>query len=106
MVSKNWGLVSTIENVAPKTNALHCLIHQNVLCAILSGDLKHVMDKTVKIINLIRGNSSKQHHLFHKFVLESQATHGDLLLHTDMRWLSKAKPWSTSLNSGIELWIS
>ncbi|KAK0133933.1 hypothetical protein N1851_030513 [Merluccius polli] len=50
-VSKNRGLVSRIKNVAPKTNALHCLIHQSVLCAKLSGDLKEVMDKTTTIIN-------------------------------------------------------
>ncbi|KAM3836178.1 SCAN domain-containing protein 3-like [Diretmus argenteus] len=91
MVGKNTGLVSRIKNVAPKTNALHCLIHQSVLCAKLSGDLKEVMDKTMKIINFIRGNSSTQHRLFRKFVLESQATHDDLLLHNHVRWLSKGK---------------
>uniref|UniRef100_UPI003AB06FCF zinc finger BED domain-containing protein 5-like n=1 Tax=Centroberyx gerrardi TaxID=166262 RepID=UPI003AB06FCF len=91
MVGKNRGLVSRIKNVAPKTNALHCLIHQSVLCATLSGDLKAVMDKTLKIINFIRGNSSTQHRLFRKFVLESQATHDDLLLHNDVHWLSKGK---------------
>jgi hypothetical protein len=62
-----------------------------VLCAKLSGDLKEVMDKTMKIINFIRGNSSTQHRLFRKFVQESEASHDDLLLHNDVRWLSKGK---------------
>ncbi|KAJ4928903.1 hypothetical protein JOQ06_004525 [Pogonophryne albipinna] len=91
MAGKNRGMVSRFKNVAPKTNALHCLIHQSVLCAKLSGDLKDVMDKTMKIINFIRGNSSTQHRLFRKFVLESDATHDDLLFHNDVRWLSKGK---------------
>ncbi|XP_071059414.1 zinc finger BED domain-containing protein 5-like [Pseudochaenichthys georgianus] len=91
MVGKNRGMVSRFKNVAPKTNALHCLIHQSVLYAKLSGDLKDVMDKTMKIINFIRGNSSTQHRLFRKFVLESDATHDDLLLHNEVHWLSKGK---------------
>ncbi|XP_054863295.1 zinc finger BED domain-containing protein 5-like [Amphiprion ocellaris] len=60
MIGKNKGLVSRIKTVAPKTNALHCIIHQSVLCAKLSGELKEVMEKTMKIINHIRGNSSTQ----------------------------------------------
>ncbi|RXN20545.1 SCAN domain-containing 3-like isoform X2 [Labeo rohita] len=91
MIGKNKGLVSRIRTVAPKTNALHCIIHQSVLCAKLSGELKEVMEKTMKIINHIRETSSTQHRLFRKFVLESQASHDDLLLHNDVRWLSKGK---------------
>ncbi|KAM8729080.1 protein FAM200A-like [Acanthopagrus schlegelii] len=91
MIGKNKGLVSRIKTVAPKTNALHCIIHQSVLCAKLSGELKEVMEKTMKIINHIRGTSSTQHRLFRKFVLESEASHDDLLLHNDVRWLSKGK---------------
>nr|XP_023701213.1 SCAN domain-containing protein 3-like [Paramormyrops kingsleyae] len=91
MIGKNKGLVSRIKTVTPKTNALHCIIHQSVLCAKLSGELKEVMEKTMKIINHIRGTSSTQHRLFRKFVLESQASHDDLLLHNDVRWLSKGK---------------
>ncbi|KAK0135260.1 SCAN domain-containing protein 3 [Merluccius polli] len=49
------------------------------------------MEKTMKIINHIRGTSSTQHRLFRKFVLESEASHDDLLLHNDVRWLSKGK---------------
>ena len=83
--------MSRIKAVAPSINALHCLIHQSMLCAKLSADLKEVMDKTMKIINFIRGNSSTQHCLSRKFVQESEASHDDHLLHNDMRWLSKGK---------------
>jgi len=47
MIGKNKGLVSRIKTVAPKTNALHCIIHQSVLCAKLSGELKEVMEKKI-----------------------------------------------------------
>lgn len=99
MVGKNKGVVSRIKSISPDTNALHCLIHQSVLCAKLNGDLKEVMDKTMKIINFIRSNSSTQHRLFRKFVHESEAAHFDLLLHNDVRWLSKGK----ALDRFIEL---
>ena len=55
-----------------------------MLCTQLSGELKEVMEKTMKMINYIRGNSSTQHHLLRKFVLKSQASHDDLLLHNDV----------------------
>lgn len=73
-------------------HGLHCLIHQSVLCAKLSGELKVVMDKVMRVINFVRGTSSTQHRLFRQLVADSEeATHDDLLLHNDVRWLSKGK---------------
>ena len=71
---------------------LHCLIHKSVLCARLNGELKNVMDKVMKVIHFVRGTSSTQHRLFRRLVAESaDTTHHDLLLHNDVRWLSKRK---------------
>ena len=89
MIGRNRGLVSRIKAVAPSINTRRCLIHQIVLWAKLSGDLKEVMDKTMKIINFIRWNSSTQHRLFQNCVQESETSHDDLLLHKDVHWLSK-----------------
>ena len=63
MVGKNRGLVSRVKEIAPQMHALHCLIHQSVLCARLSGELKGVMDKVMRVIHFIRGTSSTQHRL-------------------------------------------
>uniref|UniRef100_A0A3B3Q8E9 HAT C-terminal dimerisation domain-containing protein n=1 Tax=Paramormyrops kingsleyae TaxID=1676925 RepID=A0A3B3Q8E9_9TELE len=92
MVGKHRGLVSRLKEHTPQMHALHCLIHQSVLCARLNGELKDVMDKVMKVINFVRGTSSTQHRLFRQLVAESaDATHDDLLLHNDVRWLSKGK---------------
>ena len=92
MVGKHRGLVSRLKQLAPQMHGLHCLIHQSVLCARLSGELKNVMDKVMKVIHFVRGTSSTQHRLFRQLVAESaDATHDDLLLHNDVRWLSKGK---------------
>ncbi|XP_042338408.1 SCAN domain-containing protein 3-like [Plectropomus leopardus] len=92
MVGCHRGLVSRMKEIAPQMHGLHCLIHQSVLCARLSGELKGVMDKVMRVINFVRGTSSTQHRLFRQLVAESEeAIYDDLLLHNDVRWLSKGK---------------
>lgn len=68
---------------------LHCIIHQSVLCAKLSGDLKNTMDTVMNIVNFIHSTSSLQHHLFHMTLADMFAEHMDLLVHNDVRWISK-----------------
>ncbi|TKS67811.1 PiggyBac transposable element-derived protein 3 [Collichthys lucidus] len=64
----------------------HCLTHQSVLCARLSGELKSVMDKVMQDINFVRGASSTQHRLFRQLVTESEkACYDELLLHNDIK---------------------
>lgn len=91
MTGCHRGLVARLKEKAPQMQALHCLIHQSVLCARLSGELKSVMDKVMQIINFVRATSSTQHRLFRQLVAESEACYEDLLLHNDVRWLSKGK---------------
>ncbi|QQP35653.1 Uncharacterized protein FKW44_023937 [Caligus rogercresseyi] len=47
------------------------------------------MDDVMAIINFIRSTSSLQHRLFRQLLVEMNAEHYDLLLHNDVRWLSK-----------------
>lgn len=92
MVGCHRGLVARVKEIAPQMHALHCLIHQSVLCARLSGELKSVMDKVMRVINFVRCASSTQHRLFRQLVDKSEeACYDDLLLHNDVRWLSKGK---------------
>uniref|UniRef100_A0A8C6S850 DUF4371 domain-containing protein n=1 Tax=Neogobius melanostomus TaxID=47308 RepID=A0A8C6S850_9GOBI len=84
MVGKRRGLVSRLKEVAPNIQALHCLIHQSVLCAKLSGELKTVMDKVMRIIKVIVW-------MLQQVTESEEASHGDLLLHNDVRWLSKGR---------------
>lgn len=83
------GLAARLRAIAPKIKSLHCLIHQSVLCARLSGELKTTMDSVMAMINFIRATSSLQHRLFRQLLEDMSADHGDLLLHNDVRWLSK-----------------
>ncbi|XP_070809997.1 protein FAM200C-like [Pituophis catenifer annectens] len=73
----------------PKFISYHCIIHQEALCAKVL-QFKHVMDVVTKIINSIRG-VSLQHRLFKALLKDVDAEYGDLILHTEVRWLSKGK---------------
>lgn len=99
MMGRVQGLIGRLSAVAPGMQFLHCIIHQSVLCAQLSGDLKKTMDTVISIVNFIRATSSLQHRLFRLLLLDTDAEHSDLLLHNDVRWLSKGK----ALNRFCEL---
>ena len=67
----------------------HCIIHQQALCGKMLN-MAEVMDISFKIVNSIRARSL-QRRLFRSQLQESEAEHIDLLLHTDVRWLSRGK---------------
>lgn len=89
MLGRVQGLTARLSAVAPQMQFLHCIIHESVLCAKLSGELKNTMDKVTSIVNFIRSTSSLQHRLFRLLLDETSAEHADLLAHCDVRWLSK-----------------
>ena len=66
---------------------LHCIIHQQVLCA-KCVKFEHVMQPVVKTINFIR-SKALHHRQFQRFLLDIDAEYGDVIYHTDVRWLSR-----------------
>lgn len=67
----------------------HCIIHQQGLCGKILN-MKDVMDVANKIACSVRARSL-QRRLFRAQLEETGAEHTDLLLHTDVRWLSRGK---------------
>ncbi len=64
---------------------------QEALCA-KTLDFGHVMNVVTKLTNLIRcGNRALSHRKFTAFLDEVSAAYGDLLMHTDIRWMSRGK---------------
>ena len=91
MVGRRQGLVSRLSAVNPTLLAFHCIIHKAILCAKLSEEMKGRMDTVTRLVNFVRESSSLQHRLFRALLEEMSAEHKDLLLHNDVRWLSKGR---------------
>ncbi|KAJ8280743.1 hypothetical protein GJAV_G00058480 [Gymnothorax javanicus] len=91
MIGRHTGFIAHCKGDPdfPKFLHYHCIIHQQALCAKVIG-FGHVMTPVVKIINSIR-SKAKQHRIFKVLLEEMSAEYGDLLLHTEIRWLSRGR---------------
>ena len=90
MTGRNNGFLSLCakNESFPKFLSYHCIIHQEALCAkVLKFD--HVM-KIVTHVNYIR-SSSTRHRLFRNILSVSDSEYDDVILHADIRWLSRGK---------------
>lgn len=91
MVGKNIGFVGLLRKSNVNISAIHCIIHQEALCGKIMK-LDRVMNTVFKITNLVRGgNRSLNHRNFITYLEELDCEYVDLLLHTDVRWLSHRK---------------
>ncbi|PNF19633.1 hypothetical protein B7P43_G01086 [Cryptotermes secundus] len=85
------GFVGFLRQNQSTVPTLHCIIHQEALCA-KSIKLSTTMANVTKITNLIRGgNRSLTHRKFLTLLEEMDSAYGDLLLHAEVRWLSRGK---------------
>ena len=93
MVGNKKGFVKLLENhVGRKLLNFHCNIHQESLRAKTSSlNLGAVMTTVVKIVNYLVLHSSLVHRQFKSLLEEIDCEYGDLLLHSNVRWLSRGK---------------
>jgi len=85
----------------PNFHAYHCIIHQQTLCSnIQHEELDLVKKAVVKIVNFVRANAFN-HRQFRALLSEYESNYTNLILHTDVRWLSRGKVL-TRMNNVIE----
>ena len=89
MISTSEGLVNILRQMNPNLLSYHCIIHCSALTAKLSGDLSNFMCKLLRLINFLRSASQLQRRLLRAFLEEVEAEYAELLLHNDVRWLSR-----------------
>ena len=91
MTGRLNGLMAHIKKVNPNVEWLHCIIHREAFASKkMSSELNEVLNDAVKVINFIQFRPLN-HRLFQSFCQDSGSEHQQLLLHTDVRWLSLGK---------------
>ncbi|XP_043923363.1 zinc finger BED domain-containing protein 5-like [Protopterus annectens] len=85
------GLCGLVMKVAPNISWSHCCIHrQSLACKNFPGELKLVLDEAVKVVNFIKSKSTNSR-IFKALCEEMMSPHSTVLLHTEVRWLSRGK---------------
>lgn len=85
------GFVSLAEKENPNLIRTHCFLHREVLVSKISQEeLKLVLQQVVEIVNYIKSRPLKSR-LFEQLCKEMDSQHVRLLMHTEIRWLSKGK---------------
>jgi len=91
MCGIHTGLVARVRSIAPLVQWTHCSIHREAL-AVKGMDecFKKTLDDAVKIVNFIKARP-KNPRLFGVLCDEMGSEHKQLLLHCEVRWLSRGK---------------
>ena len=92
MTGRLSGLTSQVKEVAPECPATHCVIHREMLASqkMLPEERNSVLNDVIKAINHIKAHVLNSR-LFEQLCEEMDAEHKCLLLHTEVRWLSKGR---------------
>ncbi|XP_071041762.1 protein FAM200A-like [Parasteatoda tepidariorum] len=91
LTGSNKGLRGLIQKVEPHMVFNLCMIHRQALVAKdMDEELHNVLQDAVSSINYIKCNSHNSR-LFSIFCNEMGSTYERLLLHTEVRWLSRGK---------------
>lgn len=91
MTGRLTGLAVKIKEVAPECKSTHCVIHREALAAKgMPENLNSVLSDAVKVINFIKARALNTR-LFSLMCEEMGGKFKTLLLHTEVRWLSRGK---------------
>lgn len=91
MVGEKNGFIGCLKkDIGDRAELLkhyHCIIHQEALCG-KHLKFKEIMDFVVSTVNFIRARSLN-HREFQVFLESISAAYGDVVYHTEVRWLSR-----------------
>ncbi|GFU69637.1 SCAN domain-containing protein 3 [Trichonephila clavipes] len=99
------GFVAHVKELNEDILVTHCFLHREALVTkFLPSDLKIVLKQCVKMVNYIKSRQLKSR-LFSKLCQAMEAKYESLLLHTEVRWLSRGKVISRVLKLKDEMKI-
>ncbi|XP_039618299.1 protein ZBED8-like [Polypterus senegalus] len=97
MLGKNRGFVALLhEHEKRPILSFHCILHQEALCAQMCGEqLGEVMYLVIRVVNCIVAQALHDRQ-FKTLLVEVGNNYPGLLLHSNVRWLSRGKVLSRS----------
>lgn len=85
------GFVTLAKTKNPNIISTHCFLHRESLASkTLPLALKTVLDQVINMVNYIKSRPLKTR-LFKQLCKSMEAQYESLLLHTEIRWLSREK---------------
>ena len=100
MTGRYKGFIAHLKNAVPEVFCIHCVIHrQHLVAKKMSARLHDALSVVIQIVNHIKSNSLRDC-LFHEFCKQNGEEFERLVLHTEVRWLSKGN----CLKRFIALW--
>lgn len=89
MVGRYVGFIAHLKKKVPDVLAVHCVIHRQHLVARNLSERLHIsLNYVIRGVNKIRSNSLNNR-LFSQLCVANDEDFNSLLLHTEVRWLSK-----------------
>ncbi|XP_012501552.1 PREDICTED: SCAN domain-containing protein 3 [Propithecus coquereli] len=105
MTGKHSEVVTQIKELAPECKTTHCFIHRESLAMKkISAELNSVLTDIVKIVNYVKSNALNSR-LFSLLCDNMEADHKQLLLHSEIWWLSRGKVLSRMFEIRNELLV-
>ncbi|KAK2718338.1 hypothetical protein QYM36_005597, partial [Artemia franciscana] len=105
LTGKNNGLMAWIRKKNPKVKWLHCIIHKQALASKrMNAHLHETLNEAVKVINFIKAQPLNSR-MFKLLCQEMGSEHQHLLLHTEVRWLSRGKILNRLFELRQEDWV-
>ena len=102
MIGRYNGFIAHLKKAVPGIFCIHCIIHrQHLVAKCLGGRLHDALDIVIKVVNYIKSNSLRDR-LFHELCSQNDEKFERLVMHTEVRWLSKGN----CLRCFITLWDS
>ena len=100
MTGRYKGFIAHLKKAVPEVFCIHCVIHrQHLVAKKMSARLHDALSVVIQIVNHIKSNSLRDR-LFHEFCKQNGEEFERLVLHTEVRWLSKGN----CLQRFIALW--
>ena len=91
MTGSTRGLIARIKKENPDVKWTHCVIHREALASKRMSPVLHdVLNDCIKVINFIKSRP-RNARLFRRLCENMGAEHTQLLLHTEVRWLSRGR---------------